>query len=171
MIHPGRRFPSIRLHMLDGTAFELPADVDSAFTLLIVYRGVQCSICQTYLREATARLSDFSELDTRILVTSAESAERAGRAQSEWTNDRILFGYGLDAGSGRQLRLFRSSARKDTEPDEFFEPALFLLNADGELLFASIQSMPFGRPSIGELLRWIERIRDNAIPARGTVEY
>ena len=171
MIHPGQVFPHIRLQMLDGSTLDLPAGIDSTFTLLIVYRGVQCSLCQAYLREISERLAEFAALDTRIYVTSAENAERAARAQQEWTNDRVSFAHSLDAESGRQLRLFRSSARKETEPDEFFEPGLFLLNGDGELLFVSIQNMPFGRPPIEELLRWIENIRDNGIPPRGILEY
>lgn len=171
MIHPGSRFPTIHLPLLSGLGLELPKDIDSAFTLLIVYRGVQCSICRGYLRDVAEHLPDFAKLDTRVLVTSAESAERATRAQSEWTNNEIPFSYGLSPASGKKLRLFRSLARKDTEPTEFFEPGLFLLNARGEVLFISVQSMPFGRPPIAELLSWIERIRDNGIPARGTLEY
>jgi hypothetical protein len=51
----------------------------------------------------------------------------------------------------------------------FIEPALFLIRPDRTLYYASVQSMPFGRPCFDEMLRAIEKAVARDYPARGEV--
>ena len=51
----------------------------------------------------------------------------------------------------------------------FVEPALFLVRPDRTLYYASVQSMPFGRPCFDEMLRGIEKAIARDYPARGEV--
>lgn len=171
MIHPGERFPDISIATVDGSPRQLPMDLGSDYTLLVVYRGLQCGVCEAYLREFSEQLDAFKALGVDIIAASAEGEDRVREARDAWTGARLNFGHSLDRDVGRTLRLFRSSARKATEPGEFFEPGLYLLDWEGRLLFVSIQNMPFGRPPVPVLLEWIRKIRDNGIPARGAVHY
>ena len=51
----------------------------------------------------------------------------------------------------------------------FVEPALFLIRPDRTLYYASLQSMPFGRPCFEEMLNGIEKSIVRDYPARGEV--
>ena len=67
----------------------------------------------------------------------------------------------------RQWGLFVSRGIGDDEPAVFNEPALFLIRPDGVIYYASILSMPVGRPRLDELLQGIEWWTANDYPARG----
>ena len=51
----------------------------------------------------------------------------------------------------------------------FVEPALFLVRPDRTLYYASVQSMPFGRPCFEEMLSGIEKAVAKDYPARGEI--
>mgnify|MGYP007008182843 CR=1 FL=1 len=67
----------------------------------------------------------------------------------------------------RDLDLYSSSGRSGTEePKIFSEPGMLLVKPDQTLYFASIQSMPFTRPPLDELLKAIDSATANGFPAR-----
>lgn len=51
----------------------------------------------------------------------------------------------------------------------FVEPAPFLVRPDRTLYYASVRSMPFGRPCFAEMLIGIEKAVAKHYPARGEV--
>lgn len=53
------------------------------------------------------------------------------------------------------------------EPALFSEPGLFLVNPDQTLYYMSVQSMPFVRPHLSELLGALDFAIDKNYPARG----
>ena len=53
------------------------------------------------------------------------------------------------------------------EPPMFVEPALFLVRPDRTLYYASVQSMPFGRPCFDDVLKGIEMVVARDALARG----
>ena len=53
------------------------------------------------------------------------------------------------------------------EPEKFSEPGLFLVKPDGTLYAAFIQTMPFARPPLDQLLGAIDFIKEKDYPARG----
>ncbi len=52
-------------------------------------------------------------------------------------------------------------------PALFSEPALFLVSPDQTLYYMSVQSMPFVRPHLSELLGALDFAIDKNYPARG----
>ncbi|MCY4427924.1 MAG: redoxin domain-containing protein [Halieaceae bacterium] len=170
-MHPGDVIPDLALQKIGGGSWQLPADCHTDFTLLVVYRGLHCSVCSRYLAELTDHMPALVELGVTVIATSADTEEKASKAWREWTGERVPMGYGLDEDVGRALGLFLSSARKAVEPDRFFEPGLYLVKKDGGLLFVSLQNMPFGRTPIQDLVEWIPKIVANGIPPRGTQRY
>jgi hypothetical protein len=53
------------------------------------------------------------------------------------------------------------------EPTHFSEPALYLIRPDGTLYVGSIQTMPFARPHVADILAAIDYVLKNNYPARG----
>ncbi len=171
MIQPGEKFPSVSLKNVAGGEWNLPQDCRAAFTLLVVYRGVHCSVCARYLSEIAEHLEALEAMNVEVITTSGDTREKGLQAQAEWSGGKLATGYGLDEATAKLLGLYLSSARKPVEPERFFEPGLYLITADGTLLFVSLQNMPFGRTPIQDLLDWIPKVLENNIPPRGTMRY
>ena len=53
-------------------------------------------------------------------------------------------------------------------PALFTEPGLFLVRPDRRLYYASVLSMPFGRPTVEDMLFGLGAVLARNFPARGT---
>jgi alkyl hydroperoxide reductase subunit AhpC len=123
------------------------------------------------LRSLEARLDDFRSRGVEVIAISGDTQERAERAKEEWGLENLRIGYGQSVESVREWGLFLSRAIKESEPDLFAEPGVFLVRPDGTVHYESIQSMPFGRPSFQEMLGAIDFVLQNDYPARGEVSW
>jgi hypothetical protein len=102
-----------------------------------------------------------------VIALSSDSRERAEKTRAEWHLDNLTLGYGLPIEEARQWGLYVSKAIKESEPPEFAEPGLFIIRPDRSLYCASINTMPFARPHIGDILNAIDFVVKNNYPARG----
>ena len=167
---PARTVPDFTVPMTDGGKFQLSQRLGDKFTLLLFYRGLHCPICKMQLRDLQSHLRDFAKGGITVVAISMDSKERAQQAAEEWGMDDLMIGYGLDEDMARDLGLYISSRRPGSEePKIFSEPALLLVKPDQTLYFASIQSMPFTRPSLDQLLQGIDYAIESNYPARGTL--
>jgi len=167
---PGKAVPDFTLPMTDGGKFQLSQRLGENFTLLLFYRGVHCPICKMQLRDLQRHLADFAKRGITVVAISMDNKPRAEKSAEEWGVDDLMIGYGLDENLARDLGLYISSARPGSdEPSVFSEPALLLVKPDQSLYFASIQSMPFTRPSLDQLLQGIDYAIESGYPARGSL--
>ncbi len=60
----------------------------------------------------------------------------------------------------------RSKGIKD-EPETFIEPGLFVIKPNQELYCASLQTMPFARPGLDDIINAIKFVLNKDYPARG----
>jgi len=167
-ILPAKPLPDFTVPMTDGGKFQLSQRLGDHFTLLLFYRGLHCPICKMQLRDLKSHLGDFARRNITVVAISMDSKDRAQKAAAEWGMDDLMIGYGLDENLARNLGLYISSGRPGSgEPPVFSEPALLLVRPDQTLYFASIQSMPFTRPSLDQLLQGIDYAIESGYPARG----
>ncbi len=165
---PTKPVPDFTVPMTDGGQFQLNQRAGDNFTLLLFYRGLHCPICKGQLRDLQSKLSDFSERGVAVVAISMDDQERAQKSAEDWGIDELMLGYGLSEEMARQLGLYVSVGRPDSpEPAIFSEPALFLVRPDQTLYFASVQSMPFTRPPLDQLMMGIDYALANDYPARG----
>ncbi len=174
MLKPRHPVPPLSVQTVSGDVWTLNEPAPGNFTMLVFYRGWHCPICRRTLAELNSRLDAFEQRGVRVLALSMDNAERAGISAVEWQLDRLTIGYGLDLETVRAWGLFVSSSRGHTsagilEPDYFNEPGLFLIRPDGTLYAASIQTMPFARPSFADVLGAIDYVLAHDYPARGEV--
>jgi len=171
-IHPGDTAPNLEIATTGGEALRLPgALLADRLTMLVVYRGLHCGICKQYLAELAMQAQALRKLGVEVIAASSDPLQKARVAQTDWTGNRLRFGYGLTEEHGRLLRLFLTAKRKDGEPDRFFEPGMYLFDAAGKVLFVAVGNMPFGRPPIAEMVSRIEWMLANGVPPRGTLRY
>jgi peroxiredoxin len=173
---PRRPAPALTVPTTEGESWTLADRAPRAFSMIVVYRGRHCPLCRGYLQDLDGRLDAFAERGVDVLAVSTDTAERADAVRRDWRLERLTIGYGLDLDTARAWGLFISAGVGTTstglaEPARFAEPGLFLVAADGTLYLAAVQSMPFARPRLADVLEAIDFVRERRYPARGEVAH
>lgn len=169
---PRQRVPELSLPLSGGGRWRLSDQKPKHFTMLAFYRGVHCSVCRDYLAKLQSVHAAFSGQGVTPIAISMDDTERASLAEARWGLKDLCVAYGLSLRQARDWGLYVSrgtgvSSLGIEEPAMFVEPALFLIRPDRTLFYASVQSMPFGRPCFEEMLRGIEKAVALGYPARG----
>jgi peroxiredoxin len=159
--------PPLETSLLDGGTWRLADARPAAFTMIVVYRGLHCPVCKTYLGELEAKLPEFGKRGVDVVAVSTDSRDRAEQSRAEWGLGKLKLGYGLPIATARDWDLYISSAIRDGEPPQFAEPGLFLVKPDGSLFYAARASAPWGRPPLDQMLRGIDVATERKMPARG----
>jgi len=172
MLTPRQPVPALSLPLVDGGQFDLAAQRDHRFTMLVFYRGLHCPICAKYLKELAGLASQFAERDVQLLAISSDGAERAGEMANRVGSSSLPIAHSLPLDQARAWGLYLSTSRGKTsigieEPAVFSEPGIFLVRGDGTLYFAAVQTMPFARPNFADLLGAIDFAIAKDYPARG----
>ena len=166
---PGKPVPSLELPLTIDAKFALSDQSPDNFTMLVFYRGKHCPVCKRYLEELGGRLSDFTDKGINVFSVSMDSPERAAVSHEEWETHDLPIAHSLSEEEAREWGLFISEKREGSEePEIFSEPGLFLVKPDGTLHFSVVQSAPFTRPDLDELLEGITYTLENDYPTRGT---
>lgn len=167
MLTPTQKVPQLEVSLINGTRWELQSQDPDNFTMIIFYRGLHCPICRKYLQSFTRMKEEFASKGVHIIAISGDNETRARKTSMDWDIEGLPLGYGMDMEEARDWGLYVSTAISDGEPEQFFEPGLFLIRPDGTLYAASVQTMPFARPEPEALLKAITFILDKDYPARG----
>jgi len=171
---PRQPVPDLDVATAGGGTWKLSEQSPENFTMIVFYRGLHCPVCSNYLRDLQRKLGDFADLGVTAIAVSPDSEARAAQTLEDWKLDALTIGYGIDLDTARDWGLYISSGRGMTgagieETRLFSEPGLFLIRPDGTLYFSSVQTMPFARPSFGEVLNAVKFVLEKDYPARGQV--
>ncbi|WP_417876830.1 redoxin domain-containing protein [Winogradskyella sediminis] len=166
MIKPRQLTPDLTVNLVNGTEWTLSKQQPENFTLVIVYRGLHCPVCKKYLETLQPKLSEFKDLGVNVVAVSSDTKATAEQTYEEWDIDDVPLGYEFSIEEAREWGLFISKGIKD-EPDTFIEPGLFVIKPNQELYCASLQTMPFARPELDDIIKAIKFVLDKDYPARG----
>lgn len=161
----GTRFPALTWNAVSGDRVA-PAEM-SGWRALVVYRGKHCPLCKTYLNTLNEMLDEFTAANIAVAAVSADGKENAEVEVAEcgW---RFPVGYGLSIDEMRQLGLYVSDPRSPQETDRpFAEPALFVINPDGDTQIIDISNAPFARPDLKSLVQGLQFVISKDYPIRG----
>jgi len=164
---PRQEVPELVVNTVNGMQWNLRETKPENFNLVIFYRGLHCPVCKKYLEELNGLLSDYSERGVNVIAISSNTKELAEKTVEEWDIENVTIGYGMPIEAARKWDLYISEGINDKEPEEFIEPGLFLVRPDQTLYASAIQSMPFARPKLEDLLKSIDFVLDKDYPARG----
>ncbi len=178
-ILPGTAVPTLSLPTVSGRDWSQASDTATAFTMVVFYRGFHCPKCKEQLLDLQTHLADLQAVGTSVTAISMDPADRAERTRDEWGLQQLEIAHSLTETQAREWGLFISSSRGKTsmgveETKIFCEPGLFLVrppsHADAGTLYASwVQSVPFARPPVADLISMIKFVADKDYPPRGTV--
>jgi peroxiredoxin len=166
-LRPGQAAPDLELPLVGGGSFRLADRRPRRFTMLVFNRGLHCPVCQAQLRELDRRHAELAERGIEVVSVSAEDQHRATRMRDNWRISAIPIAHGLTEEQMRAWGLFVSRAIHENEPPVFNEPALFLLRPDRTVFYASVLSMPVGRPRLDDLRAGIDYWDAHEYPLRG----
>lgn len=171
-ILPKERAPELSLPKLDtGEDWNLRDVQPENFTLLVFYRGHHCPLCKKQLEELNENVAKFEDLGVDVFALSCDDRSRAEKTGKSWQIDNLSVLYGFRLDEARRWGLYISKAINDDEPDYFCEPGLFLLEPDRTLYAAWIQSVPFARPPLANLLETVEFVLEKGYPPRGAATH
>ncbi|MCA1710715.1 MAG: AhpC/TSA family protein [Actinobacteria bacterium] len=165
---PRQPAPALDLPLVGGGRFDLAAASPDQFALVVVYRGVHCPQCKKQLSELDGRLGELRDVGVdEVVAVSGDDRERAEQAVREWELNNLRVAYGMEEAAMRAWGLYVSKGITDREPSLFAEPGLFLVRPDASLYSAHVQSTPFARPRLDDLLKAVAFVREKDYPARG----
>lgn len=168
-IIPGQKVPNFQVDLTDGTKWRLYDHAPETMLLLDFYRGFHCPRCRARIESIDAALDDFAAAGLDVIAISTDSDERSEMTQEEWAIGRVPVGHNLTLEDASNLGLYLSSTI-DIRPMEqkiFCEPAVMIVRPDFTLYGAIIQTFPFARPSIEELMSIPKFAVENGYPPRG----
>lgn len=174
ILYPRQQVPKLIAPLVGGGTFDLSQEAPENFTMVVFYRGLHCPICSTYLGDLHRRLGKFAEMGVSTVALSTDDGARAAEAKEKWDLPELRIAYGVSLDAAREWGLFISSGRGKTssgheEPALFAEPALYLVRPNGELYFGTVQTMPFARPSFGDIEKAVAFVLAKDYPGRGEV--
>jgi len=166
-IKPREKTPLLTFDLLNGKKWNLAEQSPENFTMIVFYRGLHCPICSTYLKSLDNKLDKFNKMGIQAVAVSADNREQAQQSKKDWDLHNLNIGYGVSLEKAREWNLYISNGINEKEPEQFFEPGLFLVRPDQTLYAASIQTMPFARPQFSEIQGALDFVLGNNYPARG----
>ncbi len=169
---PRQEVPALDLPLTTGGRYVGGRSPGERFDLLVFYRGLHCPICAKYLLELERLGEEFQKRGVRIVAISSDELTRASEMADKVSAHHIQVAYGLDLTMARRWGLYISTSKGKTsigleEPPLFSEPGVFLVKPDQTLYYGSTQTMPFARPSFGDLLAAVDFAIQKDYPARG----
>ena len=172
---PGDTMPAIDARLVGGKPagggrWALAREKPEKLSLLAFYRGIFCPICRVWLADLDRLVPQFEKRGVSVIALSCDKQEGAEKAAAEWGLKHLRIGYRLDVEDARRAGLYISEGRGvnpatgQKEPMLFAEPALLLVRPEGELYAAWIQSTPFARVHIAEILTAVDNFVAKNLP-------
>jgi peroxiredoxin len=167
---PGDTMPAIDARLAGGGRWALAREKPEKLALLAFYRGIFCPICRNWVADLDRLAPEFEKRGVSVIALSCDRKDAAERALTEWNLRNLRVGYGVDPEDARKAGLYISEGRglnPETgvkEPMLFTEPGLLLVRPEGELYAAWIQSTPFARPHLAEVLTAVDNFVARNLP-------
>ena len=167
---PGDTMPAIDARLVGGGRWALAREKAQKLALLAFYRGIFCPICRVWLAELDRLVPQFEQRGVTVIALTCDKKEGAEKAVDEWGLKNLRVGYRLDVEDARRAGLYISEGRglnlvtNAKEPMLFAEPALLLVRPEGELYAAWIQSTPYARVHIAEVLTAVDNFTAKNLP-------
>ena len=164
---PRQAAPPLDVALVGDGRFVLSGNTGKTWTLVLFYRGLHCQRCKGYLGEIERMLPAFAQRSVDVVAVSADPLDRAQKAMAEWGLRNLKVGYDLPIDDARRWGLFISRAIREDETPIFAEPGTFLIDREGRVYFAVINSITRMRPYPQDILDTVDRVQETGTPARG----
>ncbi|MDZ4094264.1 MAG: redoxin domain-containing protein [Paracoccaceae bacterium] len=166
-LKPTDTLPEIDVGLAGGGRWRLTENPPDFLLMIDIYRGYHCPRCRKHMEALSAAMPEFTDLGVDVIALSTDPAERAEKARAEWQVANLPIGYGVPVDLARRLGCYISQSIKDDEHSLFAEPGVFFIRPDLTLYGAVINSFPFARPSVADLIEVAKIVKTRNYPPRG----
>jgi peroxiredoxin len=169
-VKPGTKMPAIGALLLDGERWTLAAEKPKMLSLLFFYRGAFCPVCRTWLADVDRLQPEFDKRGISLIALSCDGADDARRSRETWGIKQVRMGCDLAPDDARQAGLYISEGKGLNpvtgikEPRLFTEPGVLAVRPDGILYSAWVQSGPYARPHLAEILTALDTFIARDLP-------
>ncbi|MBM7646053.1 peroxiredoxin [Scopulibacillus daqui] len=159
----GEKAPEFNLISTDGAFFSFKDHLKEhkSWHMIVFFRGEWCPAERDFLSALQADIDKFKALDTHIIAISSDEIDRL----KELVENQSLAFPVLSDNERRAAKGYDIFVHGEDAPyadhAEHIEPAIFIVDDHGNLLFQQLQSGPFGRPTPMNLRKTIKYIREN----------
>lgn len=155
--------PDFKLNSLNGEEFHFHEDLkdNDKWHLFVCFRGSWCPVCMNELNEFQESLSYFEKHDIQFTAITHESKDTLNKMvdKHDFTfpillDDHLEFSYAYNVH-------FHDEQAPYEDHGTHMEPAYFLTDERGKVLYQQRQTSPFGRPHPNEIRKVIKYIKEN----------
>ena len=167
---PGDTMPAIDARLVGGGRWALASEKAEKLALLAFYRGVFCPVCRTWLGDLDRLAPEFERRGVSVIALSCDRKDAAEKTVADWDIRNLRVGYKLGVEDARKAGLYISEGRGvnpatgQKEPMLFCEPGVFAVLPDGILYAAWVQSGPYARPHLAEILTAVDNFVAKNLP-------
>jgi len=167
---PTDTMPALDAELVGGGTWHLAGEKPEKLSLVVFYRGLFCPVCRTWVADLDRLEPEFEKRGVPVIALSCDPRERAEKAVNDWGLKNLRVGYAVDPEDARRAGLYISEGRgvnpvsNTEEPMLFSEPGVFAVQPDGTLYAAWIQSTPYARPQLGQILSAVENFISRNLP-------
>jgi peroxiredoxin len=147
----GQTFPAMNLNLVGGGSVNLPADLDSPFSILLFYRGHWWPNCRRQLVGFAKHSEALGDIGAKIFAASVDPEDKAQEAQNDVPYP-VAFGVARDQADA--IGAWWEDRRAIVQPSEF------ILDADGKVLASTYSSGPLGRLDPEDCIKMITRMAE-----------
>ncbi|WP_243292019.1 peroxiredoxin family protein [Bacillus sp. FJAT-47783] len=159
----GDKIPNFTLPSASGNefSFESHQKEHSKWHLIIFFRGAWCPVCVQDLKDLEENKGFFESKNVHLITISTDTLSNLKKmVEDHQFSFPVLSDENLEA-----LKSFDVFYHSENAPYEDHgvhgEPAYFLVDEKGKLLYQQKQTSPFGRPSATELRKIVQYIGKN----------
>jgi len=135
-LNAGDQFPPIPLHIGTDQTFTVPDDIDSKYTMILLYRGHWCPLCIRNLAKFKEHRAALEEMGCKIIAGSVDDIEKAAEVGA---NLGFPVAHGVTRENADTLGAWWEDRRQIVQPSEF------LLDDKGVVISSTYSSSPLGR--------------------------
>ncbi|WP_226579797.1 peroxiredoxin family protein [Halobacillus litoralis] len=156
--------PDFELPTVSGNTFSFSNELketDDQWNLIVYFRGSWCPACMSELDDFQESMSYFNEHNIRLITVTNDAKESLEKMVKEHDfTFPVLIDENLDFLSSYGVHYHDEHAPYE-DHGTHGEPAYFLTDEKGKVLYQQRQTSPFGRPHPNELRKTIKYIRNN----------
>lgn len=164
---PGAKAPELSLPLVGGGTWTLSERMPGSFSMIVVYRGLHCPVCKTYLKKLETKMEEARNLGLDVVAVSMDGEDRASTAKDEWGIPNVPVAYGMTQQDVANWGLYLSTSFKPNESDQFAEPGFFWIKPDGTFYLIDLGNMPWTRPDLDVVIPKAKYAVEENYPVRG----
>lgn len=157
----GSEAPDFDAVAIDGSLFSFRKHQEAHDTwhLLIFFRGSWCPVCQETLKELNNYYSRFLENNIHPVTISSDGITELKALSEKYQLKFPVLGDKDAFAAKRYGVMIHGDDTPYEDHGEHNEPAAFLIDERGRILYLYLQTGPFGRPSAQDIEKTANYIR------------